>query len=261
MTDPDSPYSRLSYRRLIAWPERIEREWPFLEEAFAQAPAKTLVDLGCGTGEHARHLASRGFVTVGIDSSRAQIEAAREYENEFGERGPEFLFGEICDLPRLTDTRFGAALCLGNVVPHLEDEDLARALQALASRMLSSGLLILQLINYERVFARGIRALPVNVRSNPEESGGEIAFVRLMSRDGERHVRFYPTTLALRPDQDPPVEVRAAREVRLRAWRREELTAVLESGGLDVVSIFGDMRGGAYQAELSADLVVVARRA
>ncbi|MBK9967495.1 MAG: hypothetical protein IPP07_22530 [Holophagales bacterium] len=60
--DPNDPYARLSYRRLIAWPARIQREAPFLREVLAGAPSKRLLDLGCGTGEHAlscRRRASR----------------------------------------------------------------------------------------------------------------------------------------------------------------------------------------------------------
>lgn len=260
MPDPDSPYSRLNYRRLIAWPARIEREWPFLEKMLAAAPAKTVIDLGCGTGEHVRHLASRGFRGVGIDQSEEQIAAARDYEMEFGEHGPEFLLGSIAELPRLTEERFGAALCLGNVVPHLEDPEMARALAALAGRILPGGRLVLQLINYQRVFAKKIRAMPINLREDPQRPDGEIAFVRLMTPDGERHVRFYPLTLALRPDEEPPIELKAAREVRLRAWNRVDLAAVLEKSGFNIESIYGDMVGGAYEAEDSADLVVVATR-
>lgn len=260
MPDPDSPYSRLNYRSLIAWPARIEREWPFLQRTLAGAPAKAVIDLGCGTGEHVRHLASRGFRSVGIDLSEEQIDAARDYANEFGQHGPEFLLGEITDLPRLTEERFGAALCLGNVAPHLEDRELSQALEALARRMLPEGRLVLQLINYERVFAKKLRALPINFRDDPARTGGEIAFVRLMTPDGEQHVRFYPTTLAIRPDEEPAVELKAAREVRLRAWSRTDLTAVLESAGFRLAATHGDMVGGAFEAEDSTDLVVVATR-
>jgi SAM-dependent methyltransferase len=261
MPDPESPYSRLNYRRLIAWPARIEREWPFLAATLAGAPARSVIDLGCGTGEHARFLAGNGFRAVGLDRSEAQIGQARDYEGESGERGPSFLLGEISDLPRLTEERFGGAICLGNVLPHLDDDQLGRAFTALASRVLAGGRLVVQVINYERIFGRGIRALPINFRADPERPGGEIAFVRLMTVDGDRHVRFYPLTLALLPDEEPAIELKAAREVRLRAWRLPELTTVLEASGFELVACHGDMVGGAYEAEESPDLVVVAQRA
>ncbi len=212
-----------------------------------------------------------------MDRSEGQIEAARDYENEFPPHGPRFLCGDLAELERLTTERFGAALCLGNVLPHLEDEALETVLQGLATRLLPDGRLILQLINYERIFAQGIRHLPLNFRDAPRapaegagadegepapegEPGEEIVFLRLVRPDGERHVRFYPSTLALRPGSDPPVTLESSREVRLRAWRRPEVEAALEAAGFGVGATYGDMTGGPFAPEGSMDLVVVAVR-
>ncbi len=35
--DPNDPYARLSYRRLISWPARIQREAPFLRDVLSGA--------------------------------------------------------------------------------------------------------------------------------------------------------------------------------------------------------------------------------
>ena len=37
------PYSRVEYRKLTAWPERIRREWPLIEEVFASAASRHLL--------------------------------------------------------------------------------------------------------------------------------------------------------------------------------------------------------------------------
>ena len=55
-------FSRTEYRRVIAWPERIRREAPFLEWALREAPARTILDVGCGTGSLAALLARRDDV-------------------------------------------------------------------------------------------------------------------------------------------------------------------------------------------------------
>jgi len=253
----ENPYKRLNYRRLIAWPARIEREAPFLEKEIQRAPEQSVIDLGCGTGEHARHLASSGIRTVGIDRSREQIDKARDFEGEFATSGPRFLCGEIEALPELTDELFGVAICLGNVLPHLEDEPLGRALDAVAARLLPGGRLLLQIINYERVLIRGDRHLPLNFRSDPEEDG-EIVFLRLMRWEGDRHVRFFPSTLLLRPGEDPPLRIKASREVLLRAWRLSELRRVLSERRFHIDGTFGDMSESAFEAETSSDLILTA---
>ena len=73
---PDDRYARFDYSRLIAWDERLNREWPLFEELFAKAPSNRILDLGSGTGEHARFLASKGFDVTGVDSSPAMLEKA-----------------------------------------------------------------------------------------------------------------------------------------------------------------------------------------
>ena len=255
----DSPYKRLSYRRLIAWPERMAREEPFLAAQIDRAPERSVLDLGCGTGEHARHLASRGIRTLGVDRSEAQIEAAREYEDEFPPHGPRFVLGSAEELAAVTEERFGAAICLGNVLPHFEDAALAATLAGLATVLVPGGRLVAQVVNYERIFAGDLRHLPVNLR--PEPGGdGEIVFLRLLKRDGKRHVLFFPSTLTLRPGVEPPVAVEASKEVRLRAWRLQELESALGRAGFAVDGVFGDMEGGAFAAPTSSDLVVTAVR-
>ncbi|MCH7664839.1 MAG: class I SAM-dependent methyltransferase [Acidobacteria bacterium] len=261
----DSPYSRLNYRRLIAWPERIKREWPFLEREISRSPERSVIDLGSGTGEHARHLASQGVRTLGVDRSGEQIAKARDFENEFP-YGPTFLEGDVTEVGRLTSEHFGLALCLGNVLPHFEDDELEETLRQTARILLPDGRLLIQLLNYERIFSQRIRYLPLNFRDNPE-ADGEIAFLRLLrfhdeggheDLDDQRHIWFYPTTLALRPGTDRPVEVQASREVRLRAWKRKELETLLPANGFEITALYGDMTGGAYEEETSSDLVLVA---
>ena len=253
----ENPYKRLDYRRLIAWPARIEREGPFLEEEIQRAPERSVIDLGCGTGEHARHLASAGFRAVGIDRSEEQIAKARDFEGEFSPHGPEFLRGEIETLPDLTEELFGAAICLGNVLPHLDDEALARALDAIAMRLVRGGRLLLQIINYERVMTRSDRHLPLNFRPHPD-GGGEIVFLRLMKQEDDRHVRFFPSTLLLRPGDDPPLTVKASKEVLLRAWRLSDLGRLLEKHRFRVDGTYGDMKKTAFEAEESSDLILTA---
>ena len=253
----DDPFRRVDYRRMVAWPARIRREAPFILSVLETAPRPSVLDLGCGTGEHADFLAGRGFRAVGIDRSEAQIDRARDYQGRHGETGPDFLLGDITTLDRHTDERFGAAIWLGNGVPYLEDDELAILFEQLARRLLPGGRLLFQLLNYERIRRHELRHLPLNFRDHPE-GDGEIVFVRLMTVDGPDHVRFNPMSLALRPGEDPPVELRSASEVRVRTWRRSELESALGAAGFRVEEVHGDMVGGPFDADESSDLVMVA---
>lgn len=252
------PYSRTEYRRVIAWTPRIEREGPWLLELLDRAPDRSVLDLGPGTGEHTAFFADHGARSVGVDRSESMIQAAREHEREG--RG-HFVQGDIREVDRLlaSEPKFGLAICLGNVLPHLvEDRDLDRLFTAVHRRLLPDGKLLIQLLNYERIVSQGIRHLPLNFRD--DEDGGEIVFLRLMSPLPGGRILFFPTTLVLDPSSDEPVRVSGTKRVELRGWQTDEVVGSLEACGFRP-SLYGDMEGGPFDRGSSADLVVLAEPA
>lgn len=251
------PYSRVDYRRLIAWPQRIEREWPFLERILATGPSRRVLDLGCGTGEHSRRMAAAGFEVVGVDASESMIDKAREEPLPDNLR---FVLGDLGNLGQTVEGAFGGALCLGNVLPHLTaDDDLRRFAVGLRERLLPGAPLILQILNYDRIFAANERSLPLNFRPDPDDPAAEIVFLRLITPQPDGTVLFYPTTLRLRPGHEPAVEVKQSREVRLRGWRREEAEAVLKQAGFSAAEAFGGFEGEPWEMRDSRDLLLVVR--
>jgi SAM-dependent methyltransferase len=251
---PDDPYSRVDYRRLIAWPERIEREWPFL--AAILPPSGRVLDLGCGTGEHSRFLASKGFDVTAIDSSPAMLAKATEAPLPSNLR---FVAGDIAEVESLVAGSFDGAICLGNTLPHLPDDDtLQRFTTGLRARLRAGAPLLLQVLNYERILGKGIRFLPLNFRGE-DEAGGEVVFLRLMTPLGDGRLVFTPTTLRYRPQGDPPLEVVASRNVRLRAWTHPQLQRALNEAGFENVASFGTVGDVPYVPMESSDAVLVGR--
>jgi SAM-dependent methyltransferase len=255
---PDDPWSRVDYRRLIAWPERIEREWPFLEQMLRGAPSTTLVDLGCGTGEHSRFLASKGFTVVGVDASEAMLRTATDQPLP---PNLTFVRGDIADIGTLLGgSRAGAAVCLGNTLPHLHDAALARFADGLAHALEPGAPLVVQILNYERIRAQKLRHLPLNVRPPADGDAGDTIFLRLMDLRDDGTVMFSPTTLRYRPDGDPPVEVMSTRTVHLRTWTRADVRERFGAAGFTGFAAYGGFDGSDYAERASADLVAVLHR-
>lgn len=251
----DDPYSRVDYRRFVAWPERILREAPFLKEILERAPQRSVIDLGCGTGEHSRFLAGEGFQALGIDRSETMLAKAQEKPLP---PNLQFVLGEIQSLGKVVKDRFGAAISLGNTLVHLtERQDLERVFASLAHVLEPEGIFLFQILNYERIFEKNIRYLPLNFR---REEDGEIIFVRLMEFLDEGRIRFCPTTLKYNPLADSPVQVVRSRMTQLRGWRRADLIPLLQSAGFSILSIHGDMKGGPFEPGDSHDLVLVAQK-
>lgn len=253
MTDDDN-YSRCDYRRLIAWPARIERERTLFERVFADLPEESLLDLGCGTGEHARFLASLGYRVSGVDLSESMIEKALEADNP---DSVSFVLGDIRRLGDSVSGRFGGALCIGNALPHLtNEEDLEAFVAGLRSHLLPGAPVLIQILNYDRIITKGVRYLPVNFRPGDE---GEIVFLRLMTPRPDGSVLFFPSTLLLTDDENEPLKVVSSRRVPIRGWRSAELHSVFERHGFEGIELSGDVTGSAFDPETSSDIFLVAR--
>jgi ubiquinone/menaquinone biosynthesis C-methylase UbiE len=105
--------------------------WGWLDRAFA--PGERVLELNCGTGEDAMHLATRGVRVLATDGSSAMLDRARAKISEAGlERSIELRRLEIERLEDLTATgpmdgafsNFGGLNCVA---------DLPRAARALAA--------------------------------------------------------------------------------------------------------------------------------
>ena len=166
--------------------------------------------------------------------------------------------GDLAEVGRLVPGGFGGALCLGNTLPHLSGPERLRSfLEGLCSRLVDDAVVLLQLLNYDRIFSKRIRVLPPNVR---DDEGETVVFVRLMEPRADGTVLFNPTTLRWRPGVEPPVEIAAARNVLLRGYRRAELEAALNRAAFRVDGIFGGMAREAWKEDESPDTVLVVRR-
>ena len=66
-------YAHIDYSKMIAWPKRLAREWAFLSAPLGSLPSRRLLDLGCGTGEHARYFAEKGFEVVACPWRKPEV--------------------------------------------------------------------------------------------------------------------------------------------------------------------------------------------
>jgi len=104
---------------------------------------RSVIDLGCGTGRHARELAMRGFDAVGIDLSGPNIDQAREKAR--GEHaGARFVVGSYYDYrPR---NHFDAALCMNWSIP-VNDGEIGKFLKNTHALLNEGGILV---FDYEK---------------------------------------------------------------------------------------------------------------
>ena len=88
-----------------------------LFDNLSAAPVRRILDVGCGTGRHARALAAAGMEIVGVDRDSGAIEIARSHVADISPR-PTFLAGSVSDVHEFN---FDAAVSLFNVVNYIMD--------------------------------------------------------------------------------------------------------------------------------------------
>jgi SAM-dependent methyltransferase len=123
---------------------------------------RQILDLGCGTGNHALPLAARGHTVIGVDRSPSMLEQARAKATAAHSGSVTFCQGDICalDLGR----RFDAVLMMFTVLGYQrEDADLMAALATTRRHLESGGLFIFDVWNGLAVIADPPRAREITV--------------------------------------------------------------------------------------------------
>ncbi len=108
-------------------------------ELAAELGARSVLDVGCGTGTFACMLAQRGIAVTAVDPARASLDIARAKP---GANDVDWLFGDATHLPRLA---VDAALMTANVAQvFLTDDDWAATLQGVRRALRPGGVLVFE---------------------------------------------------------------------------------------------------------------------
>jgi len=246
------------YDRFVDWEKRLNREAPFFRLLFAEHETTSVIDVGCGTGRHAVLFASWGLDVTGVDPDPVMLERARAHAAERGStaRFAEGGFGGVAALGLpLAD----AVTCTGNALPHVAGlEGLRAALRDFAAVVRSGGVVVLQLLNHDRLIGQQIRSIAPVVREDDE---GTWAFLRVMDYV-EGGIRFDFVTVH-RPvggwQNDEPWDVVSRRSLHT-ALPSSVLAGELEAAGFRGVRMFGDHTGKEYDPAKDESVIVTAVR-
>jgi SAM-dependent methyltransferase len=231
----------------------------FLAELRRRHPFGSVLDVACGTGLHAVMLAEMGAAVTAADISPAMLERAQARAAALhlapgdspGASGSiRFLQAPMQELTGLLAGPFDAILCLGNSLPHLlAPADLSAALAGFAGLLAGRGVLVLHLLNYARILARGERIVGVT-------RDGQYEFVRFYDfLDGL--VRFNVLTLHWREGRCDSELASAL----LRPYTRADLEPPLRAADLPCIDLYTGMNFAPFDEKESDTLTIVARKA
>lgn len=205
--------------------------------------ARSILDLGCGTGILTVTLAGAGRRVVGVDPSAAMLAYARARP---GAQAVTWIAGDSAAAPRES---FDLAILSGNVAQHIPDEAWPRTLRDLRDRLRPGGTLAFESRNPS---AREWESWDTGERTSRATRHGTLVEWLELDRVDARTVRFTAYNRFVQAGET----VAVAETLVFRA--RAELERDLAAAGFDVESIVGDWTGAPVDGA-SRLLVVVAR--
>jgi glycine/sarcosine N-methyltransferase len=223
-----------------------DRQRDFFEHLLRSGPAVSVLDVGCGTGEHLSWFSARGLRSHGLEPDEAMFRELRR--RRWPGPAPTLLQAGVEALPGAVVEKTDLVLCLGNTLPHLPDRAAAgRAVRGMAAALSPRGRLVIQTVNFDRILDEGRAVFPVIERALPD--GGRVAFFR------EYDLKGAPERIQFRTRLETPAGEQRA-EWPLVPLRRDEIVRCLEEAGLTAVQDFGDYNDTPFSRSSPALILV-----
>lgn len=169
------------YDLTVKWEERLGNEVPDLVTLFKKEKVESVIDIGCGTGEHDIALAKNGFKVLGIESSSLMYRAAQKKLSKLSKEIIEqvkFVRGDYVKVLEERQENFQGAIFMGNAFSHLSDPYCKKTLQVVAGSLdPKHAVMVFQIINFDKVFKVSNRFLDLNFAKSRLDPLHEYAFL------------------------------------------------------------------------------------
>jgi SAM-dependent methyltransferase len=220
----------------------VSQEIDGVIELLGIAPPDKVLDLACGSAQHAIELARRGFVVTAVDRMEGYIDAARSAVAQEGV-DVELVRADMREFVRVG--AFAAVVNVGTSFGYFDAAaDNRRVAENVVSSLMADGRALFEMVGAE------IEAKEPAKTVRGRIDGVELIEQRSLSEDR----RWLERRIAV-------VDHRRRSEfaLRHRVYGHEEITALLAEAGFASVRCYGSYRGSPYAGEAER-LVVVARR-
>ena len=236
------------YDGMTGFEHRFPYERPFFRMLVERYHLKSALDAGCGTGFHSVLLAQLGLQVTAVDISENMLVQVRNHATEY-DVPIHTINSTFPRLAHVVNKKFDSIFCLGNTFAHvLSEKEFFASLKSFNKIMSPEGLIILQILNYNRILKQNVRI------QNIRETQGKI-FVRMYDYE-RKYIRFNILTIEKRKEGI----VHSFKSVKHRPWKAPVVIRLVQQAGFDNIKIFGSIAMESYDARLSKDVVVLAQR-
>jgi len=237
------------YVQTVNWSRRLSRELPFYSRLFDRSSVRHVSDVGCGPGRHAAAFAGWGLTVTAVDADPGMLVLAREHAREKNV-SIDFVHADFFTLGEKVHGPFDVVVCVGNSFPALEGSNQRLPVLKTFARLLRpDGLLVLHVLNYDRVHEDLDAGGPVQVITSPD---GRFRFMKSFQRSGSH------LDLCIEFKEIDGPGGRFIR--RLYPVSERQLRLEVESAGMSVADIYGDYAFAPFDLRSSRDLILVGHR-
>lgn len=167
-----------NYDELVDWEKRFDYEFPTLFRVFNKHNVKKVLDVGFWTGAYTMELAKEGLDNVvGVDLNQSLVTAANEKRDKLPEAIKKKVSFKLVDFKNLSKDfsqgSFDAAVCVGNAFAYIPGNSLD-LLKSIHKIIRKDGVVVLQLLNMERVIERKKRFYYFRIKDSRKPNNEEL---------------------------------------------------------------------------------------
>ena len=208
---------------------------------------KSVLDIGCGTGNLTLELSKCFNNIVGIDSDREMIRLAKSkikrFVNSIG-----FKYLNMLDIGKhFAPSVFDVIICFGNTLVHLADSGEIESFLMQTKTLLKPGRkLLLQIVHYDRILKQSIQLLPLIENEM-------VKFERYYSYHRQQRVIDFKTILTVKKEN------RVIKNcVQLYPLLKKEVENILKNVGYRKIFYYGSFKKEGF-TQHSPPLIIEAR--
>ena len=206
----------------------------FLADFFRKYHCRSVIDIGCGTGNHALRLSKLGYQVTGVDVSPTMLIIAKAKDKEAKIR---FIQGDMKKLEKVIPKgqRFDAAICLGQVFSHLmTDKDVQAFLNRVHKILKQNGLFVFSARNAKKINEEYLNKLRLDHMLNEEKL--QLLVLTYNTRDSQD-----PNIIVWNPiylmKQNSKVDLQI-REHKLRWFEFSTLKKIMTENGFKIIATY-----------------------
>jgi len=231
------------YNDMISFNESIE--WK--KKSFSKIikpRMKTAADLGCGTGTDSITLAFLGLNVTAFDPSPAMINYAKANAQREGV-DVTFVKRTIEAIPKNFNSKFDLVLSMGNTFANVNRENFNASVQKCYDILNSEGLLVIQVLNYEKIISEQKRI--VNIKQ-----GSDSCFIRFYDFIADEIVFNI-----LIFNNSNPGENRLF-STRIYSYLIDDFSSELKKAGFKSISFYADLESTMFDKSQSKNIIIKA---